>query len=258
MTNNNTLHQSDKVVVKRRKRNKKVYIFMFLGLFFLGAVLLAGYKISNSRTFQFFGSIIHRIDTQEKVVALTFDDGPTQKTDEVLELLEGLDIKATFFVTGRELEENKKAGEKIVLAGHELGNHSYSHTRMVLKSPGFIEKEISSTDKLIREVGYQGHIHFRPPYAKKLALLPYYLLRNNKKTIMWDVEPESYPEIASSSEEIINHVLENVNPGSIILLHVMYESRRESLRSIEGIVTALKAEGYTFKTISELLKYEEK
>lgn len=251
----NTSYQIQKPDITKIKRRKKV-ISLLIGLLILSGTIFLGYRISNSRSFQFFGEIIHKVDTQEKVVALTFDDGPTGRTDEIIKLLEELDVKATFFVTGRELEENKQEGRNLVLAGHELGNHSYLHKRMVLKSPSFIKTEIESTDYLIREAGYQGDIHFRPPNAKKLAVLPYYLMRNEIKTIMWDVEPESYPEIAACSEEIINHVINNVNPGSIILLHVMYESRRESLNSIKGIVNALKAEGYTFKRVSELLEYQ--
>jgi len=73
---------------------------------------------------------------------------------------------------------------------------------------------------------------------------------------MWDIEPESLAHIAADSEKIVNHVVENVKPGSIILLHVMYESRKETLNSIEGIVTALTAQGYIFKTVSELLDYQ--
>ncbi len=224
-------------------------------LVILAGIIFMGYNISNSRSFQFFGGIIDRVDTGEKVVALTFDDGPTEKTDEILRLLEELDIKATFFVTGRELEENKEAGKKIVLAGHELGNHSYSHYRMVFKSLSFIKEELESTDKLIRKVGYHGDIHFRPPNGKKLFALPYVLSQANKKTIMWDIEPDSYPEIASSSDKIVEHVVEAVRPGSIILLHIMYESRVESLNSLEGIVDELRKEGYTFTTVSELLEY---
>ena len=235
----------------------KKIIIIFVTLFAIVFVIsFAGLQISNSRSFQFFGGLIEQVDTQEKVVALTFDDGPTEKTDEILELLEGLDVKATFFVTGRELEQHKQEGENIILAGHELGNHSYSHKRMILKSPSFIRKEIELTNQLIREAGYQGNIHFRPPNGKKLILLPYILRQNDMKTIMWDIEPDSWPDIASSSQNIIDHVIENVKPGSIVLLHIMYESRVESLNSIEGIVNTLRAEGYTFKTVSELLEYQ--
>ncbi len=242
--------------VEKRKGIKKTLVSLLIILLVLTGLILAGYKISGSRSFQFFGEIIQRVDTQERVIALTFDDGPTKKTDEILGLLNELDIKATFFVTGRELEQNIEEGKKIVLAGHELGNHTYSHKRMVLKSPSFIKNEIELTDQLIREAEYQGDIHFRPPNGKKLFMLPFVLKQYGKKTIMWDLEPDSYPEIASCSEEIISHVIQNVKPGSIILLHIMYESRNESLNSIEGIVHALREEGYAFKTVSELLDYQ--
>lgn len=113
-----------------------------------------------------------------------------------------------------------------------------------MKSFDFVQHEIEKTDALIKEAGYQGEITFRPPYGKKLFLLPYYLNQHNRKTIMWDVEPESYSEVANSSENITKYVLENTKPGSIILLHVMFESRKESVRSIEGIVQKPKKEEY--------------
>lgn len=212
--------------------------------------------ISKSRTFQFFGEIYPRVKTTEKVVALTFDDGPTGKTEEILAILNSLDVKATFFLMGGDLAQNMPAGQKIVAAGHQLGNHTYSHNRMVLKSYSYIESEIESTDRLIREAGYDQEIVFRPPNGKKLFLLPYYLKQHNRKTIMWDLEPDSFPEIGNSSEKITQYVLDNTKPGSIILLHVMYDSRKESVKALEGIVTELRQQGYTFKTVSELLEYE--
>src|SRR5262245_16641673 len=99
-------------------------------------VTAAAYQISKSRTFQFFGAIVSRVNTRQKVVALTFDDGPTPgATEEVLSILNEAGVKATFFVIGSELEQNLEEGRKIVAAGHELGNHTYSHKRMVLKTP---------------------------------------------------------------------------------------------------------------------------
>jgi peptidoglycan-N-acetylglucosamine deacetylase len=218
------------------------------------AVTAAAFQISKSRTFQFFGEIIPRINTPEKIVALTFDDGPTPSaTEEILSILKEENVKATFFVIGADLERNLEEGRKIVAAGHELGNHSYSHQRMVLKTPSFIESEIERTDQLIRQAGYQSAIHFRPPFGKKLILLPYFLARTSRKTITWDVEPDSYPEVAADSNKIIAHVMEKVRPGSIILLHVMYKSRSESLKAVKGVITGLKGEGYSFKTVSQML-----
>ncbi|SDZ34261.1 polysaccharide deacetylase family protein [Thermoactinomyces sp. DSM 45892] len=232
---------------------KKWMIRVALTLAILVIVAYGLFQLSKSRTYQLFGELTDRVNTNEKVVALTLDDGPTEKTDEVLKILKEADVKATFFVTGAELQQRPEEGKKMVQAGHELGNHSYSHTRMVLKSPSFIKNEIEKTDQLIRDAGYKGEILFRPPNGKKLLLLPYYLSQHNRKTIMWDIEPDSYADIGSNSDKIVQHVKENVKPGSIIILHVMYKSREESLKSIKGIVESLREQGYTFKTVSELL-----
>jgi chitin deacetylase len=214
-------------------------------------VLIVLWNISKSRTFQFFGEIVPKVNTSQKVVALTFDDGPTPKaTDELLSILQQENIHATFFVIGGDLQQHLAEGKKIVAAGHELGNHSFSHKRMLLVTPSFVREEIETTDKLIRETGYQGEIHFRPPYGKKLFALPYYLSKTGRKTITWDVEPDSYPEVAARSEKIVEHVLSKTQPGSIIILHVMYSSGEQSMKAVRGIVEGLKAKGYSFKTVS--------
>jgi chitin deacetylase len=216
------------------------------------------WQVNRSRTFQFFGELIPRVNTSQKVVALTFDDGPVPRaTDAILSALEQEQIHATFFVTGAELEQHMVEGKKIVAAGHELGNHSYSHERMVLVSPSYVQREIEDTDKLIRDAGFQGEIFFRPPYGKKLFVLPYYLAKTGRKSITWDVEPDSYPEIAANADKIAEHVLAKAQPGSIIILHVMYPNRIESLRAVPKILQGLKAQGYSFTTVSELLAARE-
>ncbi len=225
-----------------------------IGLVFILAGVITLWFVSRSRTFQFFGVIVPKVKTTQKIVALTFDDGPVSgQTDEILATLNEMNVKATFFVTGAELEQNMADGRKIVAAGHQLGNHSYSHVRMFLVTPSFVQEEIERTDQLIRESGYTGEVHFRPPFGKKLLTLPYYLARHNRKTIMWDIEPDSYPEIASSSVKITEHVVVKAEPGSIILLHVMYPSRIESLKAVRDIISRLSSQGYRFTTVSELL-----
>lgn len=233
---------------------KKKIIITLIAIAVILGVAYSLYKISGSRDFQFYGGLVTKAETTDKVVALTFDDGPTDNTDEILSILKEEDVKATFFVTGREIEENFEEAKKLAEAGHELGNHSYSHKRMVLKTPSFIKKEIEKTDELIRKAGYKGTIQFRPPYGKKLIGLPRYLDKHDRKTILWNLEPDSYPEIATDSEKIVKHVNEKIKPGSIILLHVMYDSREESMKSVRGIIKDLKAQGYTFQTVSEMLE----
>jgi chitin deacetylase len=227
-----------------------------IGLSLLG--LLAGaavlWQTGKSRSFQFFGVIVPRVETSQKVVALTFDDGPTpDKTDEILRILREENVKATFFVTGAELAQYPEGGRKIVADGHELGNHAYNHDRMILVTPGYVRQQIEDTDKLIRDAGYTGEITFRPPFGKKLFALPRYLQQHNRKTITWDIEPDSFPEVAATSDGIVRYVTERARPGSIILLHVMYPSRKTSLEAVRGIIAKLRQEGYKFLTVNELL-----
>jgi chitin deacetylase len=236
---------------------KKLYLLV-IAVFVVIGLIAALWQISRSSTFQFFGQLVPRVNTSQKVVALTFDDGPTpDATGRILSVLAEGQVRATFFVTGAELEKNMAEGQKIVAAGHELGNHSYSHDRMVLVTPSFVKGEIERTDKLIRDAGYQGEIYFRPPYGKKLFVLPYYLSETGRKSITWDIDPDSYPEVAADSDKIVEYALSRARPGSIIILHVMYPSRAESLKAVKKIVEGLKAQGYSFKTVSELLAAEE-
>ncbi|WP_102347732.1 polysaccharide deacetylase family protein [Bacillus sp. Marseille-P3661] len=235
---------------------KKLIIVISFVVFGILVTSYGLFNLSKSRSTQLFGGLVTQVETSEKVLALTFDDGPSIYTDEILSVLDEEDIKATFFLTGREIKGNLDAAKKIVHEGHEVGNHSYSHQRMVLKLPDFIRNEIELTDTLIREAGYKGEIHFRPPYGKRLIVLPYYLAKHERKTILWNIEPETYPEIAADSTKIVDHVVKNTKPGSIVLMHVMYESRRESLEAVKNIITSLREEGYTFKTVSELLALE--
>ena len=227
-----------------------------LSLLIIPLVLFLTYRLMNARAYQFFGEIVPRVETSRPILALTFDDGPTSSTEKLLAVLREKQVKATFFVIGQHLEEFPGVGEKIVSDGHELGNHSYSHKRMIFKSYAFIQSEIERTDQLIRQTGYQGEIHFRSPYGKKLLLLPLYLNRAGRKNIFIDVEPETDDDMAASADRIVEHVLANAKAGSIIILHAENKARAESLKAVPGIIDGLKERGFSFVTVSELLAAE--
>ncbi|MDD5018280.1 MAG: polysaccharide deacetylase family protein [Eubacteriales bacterium] len=237
-------------------KRKKVLIIVTATLCALAALAFGAYKVMNARTFQLFGEIVSRVETDEKVVALTFDDGPTDYTPGILEILDELDVKATFFLTGSAMEDNMEYAKAIAGAGHQIGNHSYSHERMIFKSREFIENEIDSTNALIREAGYEGTIVFRPPNCKKLILLPLVLNERDMVTVTCDVEPDSYKEVASSAEAISDYVAGHAASGSIILLHIMYDSGENARDAVPDIVTRLREQGYTFVTVNELLTLE--
>jgi len=220
------------------------------------ALAAAGtWQLSRSRSWQFFDNIVPRVETSQRVVALTFDDGPTSRgVQKLLPILRKRGVKATFFVIGSELEKAPELGRQIVEEGHELGNHSYTHQRMIFCSREFIEQEIERTDQLIRNAGFSGPIPFRPPYGKKLFELPRYLHEHGRRvTVTWDIEPESYPEIAADTHKIVAHVLEHAQPGSIILLHPMYRSGDHAIDAVPAIIEGLQQRGYRFVGISQLL-----
>ena len=209
------------------------------------------FQISKSRTFQFFGEIYSRVETDRQVVALTFDDGPRRKqTDEILAILREENVVATFYLVGKDIEENPGEIEKIIADGHEIGNHTYSHKRMVLVTPSFVRNEIEKTGELIEKAGGGNEPTFRPPYGKKLFALPFYLSQRNRQTVTWDVEPETFFE---KSEDMVKFTVESAKNGSIILLHVMYNNRAESMKSVRPIIRSLREKGFQFKTVSELI-----
>lgn len=153
----------------RKKRLKKIAI-VILCVLVLAALL---FQLSRSRTYQVFGKLVSRVETAEKVVALTFDDGPTKRaTEKIISLLGQENVKATFFLTGQGIEQNPVQARQLLAAGHQIANHSYSHRRMAFISYQAVVDEIQKTNQLIRSVGYTDEIVFRPPYGKKLFVLP--------------------------------------------------------------------------------------
>ncbi|WP_207926655.1 polysaccharide deacetylase family protein [Actinocrispum wychmicini] len=241
------------------RRARKWTIAGLVTVVVLVASLFGLQAITNARSFQFFGGLTDRVDTSAKVVAVTFDDGPDPAgAGQLLDALARAQVPATFYLIGRDMANHPDLARAIAAAGHELGNHTYSHERMVFVTPGFVAEEVEKTDALIRQAGYQGEITFRPPNGKKLLALPYYLDQHHRKTIMWDVEPNTYPEIDASAQRIVDFTVEHTRPGSIILLHGMYAGREQTRLAVPPIIDRLKAAGYRFVTVSDLLTYQGK
>ncbi|GAA3433385.1 polysaccharide deacetylase family protein [Kutzneria kofuensis] len=234
---------------------RKVLIISAVVLLVLVGGGVGLYLLMNARTFQLFGGLTYRVDTEQKVVALTFDDGPSDKAPSIEKALSDLHVPATFFLIGSEIEKHPGVAEQLVAQGHQLANHSYTHTRMVFVGADFVASEIERTDALIRKAGYGGDIVFRPPYSKKLYQLPRYLSDHDRKTITWDVEPDSDAGDPASDDPnaIARTTLDQVRPGSIILLHPWNADHDADLAALPRIVDGLRAKGYRFVTVNELL-----
>lgn len=217
-------------------------------------VVIATYRFINARGVMAFGRSIERVETDARVVALTFDDGPLPgATERVLEHLRATGGRATFFVNGEPADKHPELVRAIAADGHELGNHTWSHMRLVGRSVDVVRSEIERTDEVLHRLGWEPTPLVRAPYGKKFLIFPWVLDTTHRRHVTWDVEAEADPAVAADSKAIVRTVLEQVRPGSIILMHVMAKSRAPSLEAVPELVRELHARGYRTVTVSELL-----
>jgi peptidoglycan-N-acetylglucosamine deacetylase len=216
-----------------------------------GAAAVGLREVALSSTYQLFGDYVARVETTEKVAALTFDDGPHPRfTAPMLDVLDQHGVKATFFMMGRNVERHPALAREVLRRGHELGNHSYSHPKLIWMSPRRVRDEIERTDRLLRDLGVPEPIHFRPPHAAKFVILPYILVRMKKLSVLGDVDPEEWKRPPAAV--MIGSILRQVRPGSIIGLHDPLGA--ETLRTAQAVIPALIQQGYRFETVSQLVR----
>ncbi len=214
-------------------------------------------RFIENRQRQLFGGYYCRIQTRDKVVALTFDDGPLHpNTTELLTLLDEESVKATFFMLGTQVENNPILAKEVLSKGHQIGNHSYSHPYMFLIPPARIRIEIEKTDALLREIGVKGEILFRAPYGEQFLILPYILHRMKKKNILFDFFPDPPEWRDFPIEDTAQSILRQSRPGSIIVLHDGTDAGHKVCDITKIVIHGLKEKEYSFITVSELLELE--
>jgi peptidoglycan/xylan/chitin deacetylase (PgdA/CDA1 family) len=202
---------------------------------------------------QLLGATLARGPRDVPVAALTFDDGPGADTPRVLDALKAAGVRATFFLCGSNVERYPDAARRIAEEGHEIGNHTYSHPRLLGKSPGRIALEIDRAQKLIERYTGKEPKLFRPPYGLRwFGLFP--ILRQRKmQAVMWSVNGLDW---RSSSEAIAERIVRQSHAGAIILLHDGVPPREKGNRNatVEALPAILRQlQGrYRFVTISDL------
>lgn len=204
-----------------------------------------------------FGQGIYKVQTSEKIVALTFDDGPDPRyTEDIGEILSAAGAKSTFFVMGRHVEQHPDIIQTLMAQGHEIGNHTWNHPSLRMMSPKAIRAELESTDQLLRELGYAAPIPFRSPYGNSLFMLPYVLKQRQQANILWTVQMNDWkPE---QPDIMMALLAPEFKPGAIILLHdgdgeSEGADRSNTVTVVRQILEKYQAEGYRFVTVSELL-----
>ncbi|WP_193165870.1 polysaccharide deacetylase family protein [Microbulbifer hainanensis] len=189
----------------------------------------------------------------DKKIALTFDDGPLPgATEALLDELDRLQIKATFFPVGSEMEKFPEQTKAIIDAGHSVGNHTYSHANLAELATPQAKKEIAGATRILRELGYEDPLMFRPPFGLLPQPLERELTREGTPVARWDLLPEAKTDM-DDPQAVADYVADNAFPGAIVLLHPMYGQRRQVLEALPLISEQLRDRGYEFATLSEML-----
>ena len=190
-----------------------------------------------------------KINNSDKLIALTFDDGPNYNTGKVLDVLAKYNVKATFFVLGSKAKDNKKILKRAYDSGMEIGNHTFNHLLLTKYKENVIKDEIDKTSSVIFEVTGRYPKLLRPSYGvynnivKKIGNMP---------IIIWDIDTLDWKY--HNSKRIASRVINKVKDGDIILMHDIYSATANSLNII---IPELQNRGYTFVTIPELFYYKE-
>ncbi len=186
------------------------------------------------------------IEGEAPRIAITFDDGPSANcTGRLLDGLKERGIKGTFFLIGKNVEENPELVKRLDEEGHLIGNHTYSHVEITKLSDEDAKKEIMETDRVISAITGEHVEYMRPPFGlwqdkleEELDVMP----------VMWSIDPLDWT--TKNVEEIVNKVVTQAEDNDIILLHDCYDT---SVEAALRIVDILKKKGFEFVTVDELL-----
>ena len=196
--------------------------------------------------------VIYSWNSNEKVVALTFDDGPhPYRTKEILDILDEYGIKATFFFIGQNVRDYPESALLVSNAGHEIGNHTFSHRNLQSLSYDELCTEISSTEDIICELlGCETHL-IRPPEGKFSDDVIKAAREKDYSVICWSIDTLDWAH--NPTENIVREVLDSVEAGDIILFHDFVSGKSPTPAALRVIIPVLIERGYRFVTVSELI-----
>jgi|GEM_PF-371778 len=196
----------------------------------------------------------NHVNTNKKIISLTFDDGPSkQYTEQILLLLRNNNIKSTFFFVGKNVKDYPEIVTMLYKNGHVIANHTHNHSRLSDLSEDEIKNQIVKCNLEIKKIIGVSPLLFRPPYGS-CSINSINVVRNlNLHTIMWSAMVDDYRIQGNSAEKIAHGILNLVKPGSIIGMHDGGGKRDNTVAALKIIIPTLKNQGYKFVTIPELL-----
>jgi len=219
-----------------------------------GASALLAYAV-RGRSSTLLAPSVYRGPRHRRSIALTFDDGPSEGTNQLLDILDRFNTPATFFVCGMNVQRLPAVVRSTAEAGHEIGNHSYSHPALYFRSQAFIANELSAAQSIIADTTGTAPRLFRAPFGVRWFGLREAQRRLNLLGVMWTVLGRDWK---LSADRIASRILRQADNGAIICLHDGRGVGRnpqigETLDAVARLIPALKSRGFTFETVTQLL-----
>jgi peptidoglycan/xylan/chitin deacetylase (PgdA/CDA1 family) len=221
------------------------------------AAVAAGYQ-SMSPTGQWYGHTFTGIARGTKQLALTYDDGPNDPhTFRLLEILAKHNVCATFFLIGRFVQQRPDIVHEIVKARHAVGNHTFTHPLLTLKSPSEVRKELTDCRCALQDAIGENSNLFRPPFGGRRPAVLRVARELGLQPVMWNVT--GYDWAAPPAEVIERKVASQIHGGNVILLHdgghrQMGADRGQTVLATDHLIARYKSEGYEFVTIRQMLE----
>ena len=212
---------------------------------------------SIAPTAQWFGQTFIGLAKSTKNLALTYDDGPNDPhTFRLLETLNKYEVHATFFLIGRYVRQRPDIAREILKAGHVVGNHTFTHPLLSLKSSTETRRELSDCRSALQDAIGEHSSLFRPPFGGRRPVTLRVARELGLQPVMWNVT--GYDWTAPPASVIERKVTKQVRGGDVILFHdgghkVMGADRSQTVLATDHLIARYKSEGYDFATISEML-----
>jgi peptidoglycan-N-acetylglucosamine deacetylase len=220
------------------------------------AAVAAGYQ-SMAPTGQWYGPTFTGLLRGSRQIALTYDDGPNAPhTTRLLEVLARHDVKATFFLIGRYVQQRPEIAREIAKTGHVVGNHTFNHPLLIFKSEAEIRQEISQCRAALQEAVGQPSTLFRPPFGGRRPVVLRVARELGLDPVMWNVT--GYDWNAPPASVIERKVGSRIRGGDVILLHdggqkQMGADRSQTVIATDRLIARYKSEGYEFVTIPQMM-----
>lgn len=200
--------------------------------------------------------VITEMETAEKLVALTFDDGPDPRyTPQVLDILKEYDVKATFFMVGQNIEENLELALRVKDEGHQIANHTYTHRSLTKIPLSEVKTELEKCQEVLHSYLEVETSLVRPPRRHYNEEILQVIDDMNLQVALWSINLES--KHAPTPEKMVKRVVKNLKPGTIILAHDGDVDRTLTVQALPDLIEKIKSKGYKFVTLDEFFLNKE-